>query len=137
VKGEIPELKAAALRTVVPLPANSLVYDPLAPVTIDHLGNVASLVEWHQRQLSLAAPLCGDTEADLLLVLAAATHALELPSSEIKKSRAKVFAWQVRTGKYTLALRYVPQARISLDRLAAARGAYWLAVPIPATEGSR
>ena len=49
------------------------------------------MVKWHRMQLSTAVPVMGNSEADLLLTIAAALYAMKLLDSEITNNRVAVF----------------------------------------------
>lgn len=125
---EIPELAAAAPRLITPRPAGKLRYGVWRVLELTHLRPPAApIVVWHQQQLSLAAPVAGPTEADLLLVLAGALYAWHLADSEVKKSRVAAFCNLVGSKHWRRALPYVPEARAALDAIAAKSGPFWRA----------
>lgn len=110
-------LRAAACLRVLPMPLTSKlkgsVFDPIQE---DYLENTQALVEWHRRQLSAASPVVGDTEAHLLLVLAAGLSASRMSKASVKKNRVSVFAGTVKRRKWQAVLGYVEEARERLDR---------------------
>ncbi len=121
----IPELIDAASRIVAPRDPGGLVYGTFHGVEQDHLRN-GMLIDWHQRQLSLPRPVCGPTEADLLLTLAAGLHVMALPANEIRKGRVACWANLVRRGWWRQVARSVPEAADRLNALAQGRGRGWL-----------
>jgi hypothetical protein len=114
---DIPELAEASQRIASPLPAGNLIYGPFKPevVTIETLKGGLLLAEWFRRQLSIRLPVCGETEADLLLVFSAARYALEMPASDVLKTRVAIFNAQVSRGKWRQVLHFVKAARKRLD----------------------
>jgi hypothetical protein len=118
--GEVPELREAAGRRIVPLPPAGLVYGAFKPLKETNLAD-GSLVAWYRRQIGLSRPLTGDTEADLLLVLAAGIAASKIPDREVLKSRVGIFSATVSRGAWSKVLFCVPAARELLDHVASLR----------------
>lgn len=116
--GEIPELAEASRRIVKPLPAGDLLYGTFWSIkSSETLGKALLLAEWFRRQLSVEKPVCGETAADLLLVIAAAEYALKLPSADVQKNRIAIFGAQVSRRKWRQVLHHVPSARKRLDEM--------------------
>jgi hypothetical protein len=117
---EEPEILAAARSTrVASLPAGDLACGVFRrqDVTLKTLRLPGKLIGWFRRQLSAHKPATGDTEADLLLVMAAARYALELRDDEVRSSRVAVFAHIVGRGAWGRAMPCLPDARRELDRM--------------------
>jgi hypothetical protein len=114
---DIPELAAAAGQRIAPLPVNSLKYGVWENFDGKKLRTPLALVEWFRRQLSLPKPVCGESEANLLLVLASAAYALAMKQADVKKNRVAVFCSTVSRGKWQRVLFYVPASRKQLDEL--------------------
>ncbi|MFZ5833593.1 MAG: hypothetical protein ACOY3P_26190, partial [Planctomycetota bacterium] len=113
---EHPELRAAADRRIDPLPARSLRFGVFAPLEQKHLQSATRLAEWFRRQLSVASPVCSDTEADLLLVIAAAHRALGIPERDVRKTRVAVFVAILTRHRWYEALPHLPDACGALRR---------------------
>jgi len=116
---EIPELAAAASHTVASLACGELCYGALKVLSETHLRQAGQLVLWFRRQLATARPLTGDSQAELLLVLAAARHALNVPAADVRKSRLALFCSLVARGGWLVVRSHVPWARRTLDELLA------------------
>lgn len=129
---EIPELAEGADLRIEPLPPSRLVYGPWAVIEDKHLDHAPSLIEWLRRQASIASPVCGDTEADLLLVLAAGLEAIRIPSSEVRKTRVAIFVNTVSREIWRPVLKHISKARKTLDALAAQKGHYWRVAEVTA-----
>ena len=129
----MPELREAADRSVAPLEAGKLAYGAFKPLRLGHLDRPRALVRWHRCQLGLDRPVVtGATEADVLLVLAAAIHAMTMPPADVKKNRVAVFVRIVSRGKWWDCLDRVPEARRRLDELLQRFGPELLSGPWPA-----
>ena len=127
---EVPELAEARSKLLAPLPAGDLAYGVFHEKSLSRelLKFPASIVTWHQQQLSTLRPVAGDTEADLLLTLAARMRAVELPEREVKRNRVAVFIDAVSRGRWQHVLRYVPGCASWLDAYAEHLGGrMWLA----------
>lgn len=127
---EVPELAEAQSKLLAPLPAGDLTYGVFHEKALsqERLKFPASIVTWHQQQLSTMRPVAGDTEADLLLTLAARMRAIELPSKEVKRNRVAVFIDAVSRGRWQHVLQYVPDCASWLERYAEHLGGrMWLA----------
>lgn len=107
---EVEELRDAALRTIDPKPAEELRFDPFVTLKEKHLESSEQMAIWHQCQLSSVSPAMGDTEADLLLVLAAAKTSRSVPQSQIKTSRRALFVWLIRNREFDRCLKHLPAA---------------------------
>jgi hypothetical protein len=114
-----PLLVEAAQRIITPQPAGKLARSVFAPLSESHLRHTGHMVEWHAKQLSAASPVMGNTEAHLLLVLASAIHATEMPITKVEKSRVGVFVGIIRKRAWLRVMRHVPMARKRLDELRA------------------
>jgi hypothetical protein len=113
----IPELADARERVIAPLPVSRLAYGPLKVIQAAHLHQRLPLTEWWRRQLSLPQPFTANTEADLLLVLGAAQHAVEKRGAE---NRVAVFCSTVGRGykgEWRHAIAFLQEARKQLDQL--------------------
>jgi hypothetical protein len=116
---EIPELAAAVGRQVHPLPPKSLAYGVFTPIQVEYLGKPLIMLEWHRRQLATARPVCGATEAHVLLSLAAAIYSRDMPHEQVRKNRVALFVRTVRNierQRYDV-FAHVPKARASLDMM--------------------
>ncbi len=111
---DVPELREARGRRITPLPPGNLVYGAPAQVHEQHLAD-GSLVNWFRRQLSLASPFVGNSEAELLLVLAAGLASAAVPKAEVLKSRAAIFNATVSRRLWNKVLPHVRAARNLLD----------------------
>jgi len=120
-----PILLAARGRRIVPKPAGSLTHGIFRPLQGRDLADTRRMVSWFRQQLSTAVPATGDTEADLLLVLATALYATSLPASEVKKSRVGVFVFTLTRKLWMRSVPFVPQARVLLDNAIEEFGAAW------------
>ena len=119
-----PILAEAAERRVEPLPAKGCLHGVFRPLTVKHLQDPWRLVTWHQCQLTAIKPVIGPTEAHLLLVIATAKYATEIPEAQIrneKKDRLVVFkdAMAHLAQRWLQVFPYVPDAREYLDRFRA------------------
>ena len=117
---EISELAKAQDRRLLPQPAGDLKFGIFTPkvLTLELLRNARFTVEWHCRQLSAPQPAAGDTEADLLLTMAARERALKTPEKEVKKNRVAMFVSVLSHGNYRLVLPWLPDAMETLDKFA-------------------
>lgn len=114
----VPILREARLRSVEPLEAGRLTYGVFAPLSEQSLGvrssdgrvrlNVTAITEWFRRQLSVEQPVVGNTQAHLLLVLAAARYALSLRADELKRNRVAAFVNIVSRQRWRRVLSHVP-----------------------------
>lgn len=125
---EIPQLLEASRRFVAAMPdAANLVYGPFRVLTAEQLLQPDTIVRWFRRQLALRKPLTKGSEAELLVVLAAATWASKLAPDEVKRSRVAAFSSVItREGFWHRVKRYIPQAAETLESLATAKGRFWL-----------
>ena len=114
---EVPELAEASQRNAKPLPAGEHVYGSTKPavLTSETIKSGLLLVEWFRRHLGTDDPFCGQTEADLLLVMAAAGHAEKMPQQKVLKNRVAIFCAQVSHRKWRQVLHQVQAARKRLD----------------------
>jgi hypothetical protein len=114
---EVPELREARMRRIAPLPPADLRYGAFRVIRrYDALTN-GSLVIWFRRQLGVVRPITGDSEADLLLVLAAGLAAAAVPQAEVQKNRLAIFGSTVGRGLWGKILHHVPAARKLLDQV--------------------
>ena len=81
----IPELTAAGQIEIAPLPAGSCARGVYGPLTFGEISKPLGLVPWFRRQLSSPFPATANTEADLLLVLAAALYVQSQPRESLTK----------------------------------------------------
>ena len=114
---ETPIIAEAAERLVDPLEPRSLLYGVWAKLEERHLRSPGLIVEWFRRQLSIPNPVLPANEAYLVLAIAAALHAVRMPSEQVAKSRVAVFVSIVSRGQWRKVLARVPSARESLDEL--------------------
>lgn len=115
-------LRDAHQRRVAKMPPGELVGNVFAVFDgkrDDCLSN-GSLVIWFRRALGVRDPLVCDTEADLLLVLAAGLWAAGIAPTDVKKTRRHAFGATVSRRIWGRCVRKVPAARELLDRLLAA-----------------
>ena len=128
---EIPELAEAQDRRLLPLPAGDLVYGIFGEkvLSLELLKNARFTVDWHCKQLSAPRPIAGDTEADLLLTMAARERALRTRDRDVKSSRVGMFVSVLRYGNYRLVLPWLPDAAETLAKFAEHLGGRkWLAM---------
>lgn len=121
-----PILSAARERRIAPMPADILLHGCFAPIEERHLRAPLGLAVWHARQLSTKEPVVGDTEADLLLVLATALHAASLRKEDVRRNRVAAFISMLTRRAFTSALPFVPQARMLLDNAEQEHGTRWI-----------
>ena len=122
---ELPILRARRGRPVLPLPiGNAFPAGIFAGLEIQYLRRVESMIRWFRLQLATPQPVAGPNEAELLLVLAAARHALAVPADQVKKSRPAIFASIVGHGRerWGRVKTELPAAAAELDRLLADYG---------------
>lgn len=103
-------LKAASEVAVDSLDALKLEGGAFSVLKTSHLANTQVLFEWFQRQLSLADPVCNNTRADLLFVIAAGIWAAKIPESQVRKSRVAAFVNVVHRGRWRKVARYFNEA---------------------------
>jgi hypothetical protein len=120
-----PLLAEARERRLVPLPADELLHGVYAPIESKHLRNPLSLVAWHRKQLSTVRHPMGDTEADLLIVIAVALYAVSVPDADVRKTRVAIFVNAIHRRKWCKALPFVPKARSLLDMAIKRFGPDW------------
>lgn len=120
-----PILSAAKERRIAPLPAGKLLHGVYAPINGDHLSRPLGFVKWHRQQLSTAVPVMGNSEADLLLTIAAVLYADSLRDGEVKKSRVGAFVHTISRRKFWRILPFVPRARTLLDEGIEYHGLTW------------
>ncbi len=115
---EIPVLAATVNRPVRPLPAGGNFPCGIFPsLTERHLRSEPTLVQWFRLQLSTARPVCRANQAELLLVLAAARHALAIPADHVRKNRVAAFVGIVSHNRWQRVLTQLPAAVKRLDEL--------------------
>lgn len=108
---QFAELVDARQRIVEPRPLGSKMRGSVFhPLTERCLRDPSFLANWHSRQLSHASPVCGSTEADLILVVAAGMYATRLSHGQVKRNRVALFCDTVLKGLWRRVLRYVPEA---------------------------
>jgi len=118
-----PVLADARKRVVRPLPAAGLFgCGVFGEIEDRHLRRPTSLVEWFRRQLSAARPVAAGNEAELILVLAAARHAIGVPAGELRKSWSAIFAGIVGRRRWNKVGGELSAAVAELDRLKARHG---------------
>ena len=110
-----PLLAEASTRIIEPVQSERLHRSVFSPLQEVHLQSVANLCEWHSKQLSAAHPVAGNTEAHLLLVIAAAIHAMSMPATKVETSRVAVFIGIVKKRSWKRVARHLPKARQRLD----------------------
>lgn len=120
-----PILTAARGRLIAPLPPGNLLHGVYAPIKSHHLHEPLRFVKWHRMQLSTAVPVMGNTEADLLLVVATALYATSLRESDVTKTRVAVFVGTIARRKFLRSLPFVPEARTLLDAAISRQGLAW------------
>lgn len=123
-----PILAAAESRRLRPLASERLMHGVFAPLTVDVLRSTGQLVAWFRGQLASPSPVLGGSEADLLMVLAAAEYALALPPAKVRTNCVAVFVDCVKRRLWK-AIPYVPRARERLDA--------WLAAADEAGKGEQ
>jgi hypothetical protein len=114
---QIPELQEARSRRIAPLPPADTQYGVFKGLKGDADLAAGKQVLWFRRQLASPFPVTGNSEAELLLTLAAARAALAVPREELTKGRLAIFASTVGRGLYLKVLGHVRAARDSLDGL--------------------
>lgn len=122
--GRIPVLTEALNHRITPQPANSLKNGVWKPLQERHLKETGSLVKWHARQLGAPRPVIGNTDAHLLMVLAAGLCAAAMPLKKIRKSRVAYFINTLKGGHWLRVVEFIDQAKANLDqyRKAASHG---------------
>ena len=120
-----PILLAARGRRIAPSPAGGLAHGVFAPLTGKLIAKPVRFVGWHRQQLSTAVPVMGDTEADLLLTLAAALYAGSMRDGEVEKNRVAVFVHTIARRKFWRVLPHVPAARTLLNDAVERYGKEW------------
>ncbi|MDD4888298.1 MAG: hypothetical protein PHU85_00065 [Phycisphaerae bacterium] len=107
----------ARSRRINPLPCTTEfscgVFRKLA---LRNLEQVGTLIKWFRCQLSALDPAIGDTEADLLFILAAAAYATGLPAESVRRNRVAIFNSTVTRRAFRKVRPYLPDARAALDR---------------------
>lgn len=113
-----PLLRDAYLRRVAPLPPGELIGDSFAPLSDDTFceRNLFRLIRWFRCHLGVREPLLCDTEADLLIVLAAGYYAISVPSHEVKTTRRRIFAYTISRADWRRCCRYFASASELLAR---------------------
>ena len=119
----IPELIAAAAIEIEPAEGGpgDCQYGVFAPLTACEIAKPLGLVGWFRRQLASPRPATGNTEADLLLVIAAALFVRSLPRDDVRRPVGKLVD-VISRGVWYRALPFVPEARKLLDGAVAACG---------------
>lgn len=114
-------LRDAHQRRVAKLPPGDLVGNVFAVLDTrpDECLSNGSLVVWFRRQLGVRFPLTCDTEADLLLVLAAGLEAAAMPAAQVRKTRRRVFCAMISRRAWRSCSFRVTKARELLDRVLA------------------
>lgn len=90
---QIPELQEASKIAVFPKQSKQMSRGAYRQIKDEHLPVVANMVEWHAKQLSISDKVAGNTEADLLCVLACAMWAMQLQSEKVKSTRSAAFVY--------------------------------------------
>jgi len=123
-----PILAEASTRRIAPKPAGGLSHGIFARTVFSEadLRQLSRMVVWHRQQLSSPMPAMGDTEADLLLTLAAALYAREIPQAEVRSSRVGAFINAITRKQWEHVVPYVPKARKALDEIIRSTGAAWV-----------
>lgn len=111
------EIEEAEERKVLCLTVGELAYGVFKPLKEKFLAEPSCVVVWFRRQLSAERPVMGDSEAELLLTIAAAIHAVMMPAKEIKRSRCAVFIDVVAHHKWRRVTDRIPEARSRLDKV--------------------
>lgn len=106
----LPILRDAAKVAVEPLEPLGLARGAFAAVKQKHLSDARLLSEWYRRQLSLPDPVCENSRADLLLVIATGIYAAKVPDAEVKKTRAAIFVDVINKGRWRKVTPYVDEA---------------------------
>jgi hypothetical protein len=112
----LPELREAAERFLEPLPPRKLIYGVFAPLRAEHLSDTRTMVNWFRRQLGSPDPVCGPSEFELLLILAAAEYTQRTSRAEVR-NRVALFCSIVARREWRRALPYIPIARERLEEL--------------------
>ncbi len=122
----IPELVEALDRRVTPLPVGALAEKgTYYALEASKLISPPYVIDWFQRQLSLASPVCGPSEAELMLCLATAAHVYHTPSDKITKSRPAYFSYLIANRKWLKVAYRIGKARTILESIEREKGAYW------------
>jgi len=95
-------LRESCAIAIDPLPVNSLKGGAFKPLRERHLRSPQSVYEWYRRQLSLPDPVCENSRADLLLVIATALYVVEYPEAELKKNRVAFFNHIIKRRLYRM-----------------------------------
>ncbi len=104
---------------VDPLPCGEqLVTGPLRAILDDHVKNPIRLVRWQRMQLGLPAPIATNSVAELLLIVAAALHAMRFARGR----PVKLFIAILKKARWEDVLYLVREARKLLDTWLAERG---------------
>ena len=111
----VPELIAAAQTTIEATEPKSVRYGAFASIELDHVLHPESFIAWFRAQLGLASPVMQDTEADLLLCVAAGIMAREARPEDVRKNRAALFINTITRRKWYDALPHVQSARKLID----------------------
>lgn len=127
----VPELTEAQSRTIAPLPPGEVAYGAFKPITEELLKRPDKVLTWFRQALGVPTPVCSATEAHLLLVLAAARCAVDMPQRDVLKTRSAFFASTVSRRKWQRVLCGVPEARRQLDGLLERHGRVILEGPLP------
>ena len=118
----LPEIAANLQRRVQPLPAGDLIhgaFTPLKPKTFERPEPsvmAGSLAIWFRRQLSAPQPICGDSVAELIVIIASGLYASSLPAVEVKKNRAAVFVTTLSRELWFRITRFVGPADDALQQ---------------------
>jgi len=110
-----PLLREACRRSVEALPPDDLVGNAFAPLAESELKDPVKVTGWFRRQLAVRRPLTPPTEADLLLVLAAASWASKMPADQVRKSRKGAFVDTVLRGRWRRVASHVGRAHEFLE----------------------
>ncbi|MEM0927610.1 MAG: hypothetical protein AAGJ83_16305, partial [Planctomycetota bacterium] len=113
-----PEIGDALEQPVDPLPAGDLIRGVFTQLCESDLESTKAMTLWFRRQMSAPEPAIGGaTEAHLLIVIACGIYASKLPDHAIRSSRVGLFVSTIVRRELRRCLKYLPEARRSLDRL--------------------
>jgi hypothetical protein len=96
---------------IEPLPPGKLEGNVFKPLIERQLGETETLVRWFHMQLGAEEPICQNTRADLLFVLAAAEHAL---TTKKARNRVAVFVSIVSRKSWRTVKRHFHKANQNL-----------------------
>ncbi len=117
----IPALAAAGQIEIAALPPGSCARGVYGPLSCNEIWKPLGLVPWFRCQLAAPYPATGNTEADLLLVLAAALYVQNQPRASVSKPVGLLINLLSRK-QWRKVVPFVTEARGLLDAAIAAHG---------------